>query len=582
MRLEPSDALLLLQKPANTALLQKGRDLEKRHRLHILGEDKLLKEFLTKHTTVESQETYESRLRVTPPATKPIYAQIRNVLSKVFSAYGTNFGFTFSTPELKADFLDYLDEKDRYGQTLIEHLEDLYSKKSVFGFQGLFLVDMPSELPRGLNVPPEPYVAYVASASLHDMLIQGNKVEYCILISGEGEEKRYLVVADNAYLTYKRSNDKQGFELVAILDNTLGYVPACPVTSFTEDSETSTTRTSILAPSIELADVFLRDFSEHELNKLFHAFAQKWSYGVPCDNEEEYEGSMIACDGGWLSWYVGDVNHRAKCKKCNGMGKYVPVGPDKTFLITVPESGKDAFDVRPPAGYIVPDIESIQYLYTCVQNGEDAIEKASIGVEGYLAKTTKIETATEKELDMEPIKATLNRFKKDLEFVVKFCLDTIAKLRYEKAFQASSIHYGNKYFLKSIAEAEADYKTAKEAGVPAPILFDYLEEIILIRHRDDPVALEENLIKLCLTPFPTMTELEFGMAAYISQDDKTLRAYLNDYLERFEQENGELSLFGSLLPKEQRIAKIKAIITGYNAEKLKTIVPPEPKAPIPA
>jgi hypothetical protein len=52
----------------------------------------------------------------------------------------------------------------------------------------------------------------------------------------------------------------------------------------------------------------------------------------------------------------------------------------------------------------------------------------------------------------------------------------------------------------------------------------------------------------------------------VSAEQKRMKAYLNNYITRFEQENGSLAVFGRLLPMNERLSRIQEIINQYNLE----------------
>ena len=585
MLLTDAQALAYCAKPAAAADLAVGQALERRHRLHLDGTPALLTAFLetSRPDMLASPDVFGTLLKVMKPATKPIYAGLTNILSKVFTAAGASFYYDFTDPALADDFADYLANTTRTGQDFYGQFRTVWGKASLTGFQGVLLVDIDGAgdvdddlggmggitgIPAGM---PAPTFCYVPSTTIRDIAITGNRVEYLILLDAD----------DPAGLSYYVWDDRSCRHIVSTggelrIDPTggtvhgLGYVPACPVTTRQSNPTHPVRRTSALAESLEIADVYLRDFNEHELGKTYHAFPKMWSYGVRCDYQAPltdasgFEG-MQSCNAGRLQNSSGTAGGWAgtyACPRCKGQGKYIPVGPDKTYIIEAPtDSGTPS--LIPPAGYVVPDLTSLAYLGGELVKNSAAIERAVIGKEGITTMHTKVESGAAKEIDMAPIYDALNDYGDDAVTAMKFVVDTFGRLRYADAYRASSLALGKRYHLKSTDQLETEYASAKAAGLDSALLYGYLEDIAYTKYASDPMELERALLKLELTPVPHLTDQEAQALGYIGEDDLLLKVYLNDFVGRFERNTGSILEFGSLLSHGAKIDKILTIFNTY-------------------
>lgn len=587
MLLLPAQVVALCAAPAHASAIAAGKKLERRHRLHIEGQPDLLSEFLNGYRDIMSPESLTNIQKVAVPATKTKFGSYRDVLGKVFTARGSTTYFEFSDPQLQDDFEAYLDRIE-----FLRRLRKRYQRASLTGFQGVFLVDLPAE-PNPVDQLPEPEVKFIPSALVHDALIVEDTYEYVVIKqtgkNAKGEAFTYYVCFDDEFAHVVKPGD--GGQLFhSDADTTqhgLGYVPAFPPTLFVASDASDVTRTSIFDKALPVADVFLRDHAEHELSKKYHAFPKLWSYALACDfktsvkvePEAGCEGAAyyvpVSCAGtGYLNYPSGEVR---KCSNCHGLGKVVPVGPDKTYYLQ-PPSSKEQPVITPPAGYIVPDVATLTKQREELADQERQLERAALGKEGVLAITTKVETAQGKEIDLQPVYDRCREYAESWQHVLQRCYDTVARLRYDGAFVKSSVVIGDKYQLKSTAQLEKDYESAKASGLDDSALFGYLEEIIYSRYSTDPLELEYNLLKLHLTPMAARStqELVEMMASFgaAPAPEQLQQAYLrklnlNDYVARFERENGPLVQFGVRRPFAERIATIQATFTTYDNESVK-------------
>ncbi|RZL07754.1 MAG: hypothetical protein EOO62_16570, partial [Hymenobacter sp.] len=365
MLLQPQQVVDLCTSPANAAAIAAGRKLESMHRLHIEGPPDLLAGFLDTYTTTAATPKEQQQMReIAVAATVPKFGAYTELLTKVFTARGANQYFEFSTPQAQQDFEDYLT-----AQQVQPTLQSKFAQASFLGFQGAFLVDLPSE-PNAPDELPAPYWQYIPSSQIHDAKLTGNTFDYLILKQSEqvnDQPRDYYVCFDDQFAHVVTAGDGGALSHsnLRTVQHGLGYVPAWPPSLFTAASSNDVTRTSLLHKALQPAKVYLRDYNTHELSKTFHGFQKFWSFGVPCNAQRsvamqdvcigDARYTTLSCAGsGYFNYPDGHVE---KCGNCNGEGKVIPVGPDKTYILQVPDSAT-SIDLRPPAGYIKPDGET--------------------------------------------------------------------------------------------------------------------------------------------------------------------------------------------------------------------------------
>lgn len=581
MLLSPAKVVELCAAPANATAIARGKKLERRHRLHIEGPPELLEEFITDHGQAATPEERKTLMQVGEAATVPKFGAYTEMLGKVFTARGGSQYFEFTDPKLQQDFEEYLAAKQ-----VQQRLQRKFQKVSFTGFQGVFLVDLPTE-PNGPDELPEPDFKYISSALVHDALIVDDTYEYVIFKQtgkdAQGQEFTYYVGFDDqfAHFVMPSAGGKLVHSAERTVEHGLGYVPAFPPSLFTPGTDTDVTRTSILHKTLPVAKTYLLDHLMHQLDKSYHGFRKFYSYGVPCTHRTQVEHKptcggeaywvTVSCDGSGDLLYPDGTSR--KCSNCNGQGKVIPVGPDKTYILDVPMS-KDSPDLRKPAGFIEPDTETSVEQRAELVVQERQMEQAALGKEGVLNRDKRVETATGKNIDLQPVFDRCTTYGRSWKHVLQGVVDTMARLRYQGGFRQSAINVGKKYQIETLDELKDRYEKGKKAGLPDSVLFGLLEDIVYTEYADDPMELEYNRIKLYLEPVPTRSTSEVQLWLKDSPEDAQLQELfrrkrsLNDYVARFERENGPLVQFGVRRPFAERIATIQTTFTAYDAEAL--------------
>lgn len=579
MLLRPTQVVAFCVAPANAAAIAEGKKLERRHRLHIEGPADLLAEFIAEHGQAATPEERTTLLQVGEPATVAKFGAYTEMLSKVFSARGGSQYFEFSDPKLQQDFEQFLTENQ-----VQQRLQSKFQKVSFTGFQGVFLVDLPTE-PNAPDKLPEPEFKYLSSALVHDALIIGDKYEYVIFkqTAKDANEKEYTyyVCFDDlfAHFVVPGADSKLSYAYDRVIEHGLGYVPAFPPSLFTSASASDVTRTSILHRALPTAKTYLLDHLMHQLDKSYHGFRKFWSYGVKCENRAQVQHSdgcggpayyvVVSCDGTGKLLYPDGSSHT--CSACKGEGRIIPVGPTKTFILDIPDH-KDQPDLRAPAGYIEPDINTSKEQREELVAQARQLEQAALGKEGVLNRDSRVETATGKTIDLQPVFDRCTTYGKSWKHVLQGVIDTMARYRYGSDFRQSAINVGHKYQIETLDELKDRYKKGKEAGLPDSVLFGILEDIVYTEYADDPMELEYNRIKLYLEPVPTRSTSEVHEWLLKEPGNKDLQTLfrrkrsLNDYVARFERENGPLVQFGIRQEFAKRIDTINSTFTLYDNE----------------
>ena len=167
-----------------------------------------------------------------------------------------------------------------------------------------------------------------------------------------------------------------------------------------------------------------------------------------------------------------------------------------------------------------------------------SIEKGSLGTEGLLTKTQFASTATEKELDLQPLMDTLSAFSDNAQMVEKFIVDMFGLILVSQDYEGAYIHYGRKYYLRSEQYVMKEFEQAKIGGAPSTYLRELLDELIHVRFENNPKAMVRAITLLDLEPYPERNVTDDLVQLSQWCDEITMRVKVNftDLVERFEAE----------------------------------------------
>lgn len=556
MILQKEEILAYIQKPENDALIRRARDILASHRLHVKGIG--LDEFLSKIEGYENKEQHELRRKLAKRATVPIFGKEMQEFSKVFTAQGFSRYFKFqssSQDRLEADLKEYLATDVGEGKSMVKWMKEVWEDKVNYDSTGLFMVELPTE---SNGTIAEPYLTFRSILEIHDIALTGNKVEYVIFCKNkwDKEAQKYYKefrVVDDAFDYILRDKDGEvKFVEELTIPNPWKYVPAKPLSNQNDDQ--SKAKTSYIWKAVDIGDEYLLDASIHTITKKLHGFPIKWMMQRGCT---KCKGKGRYATGSFKEDNVTPVY--ATCGDCSGTGVVMKSDVSDVILVPQPDTKDDA-QITDPAGYVQPDIDSLENQVVELDRLEKIIHMgiwSSGDKETSQVKTDNTATATL--MNVQNIWAKLLVFSENAEDVERFITNAIAQVRYGTAFIGSIINYGKKYFIRTADEVELLYQTAKKAGMPTHILDAYVEEMIYLKFGNDPVELQRQLMLNRLEPFIHLSpkevqDLNVPMADYL------MKCYFTDYIERYEEEEKPIEMS----THEEILETIKV----YNIEKL--------------
>ncbi|MHC4546707.1 MAG: hypothetical protein ACYTDW_20590, partial [Planctomycetota bacterium] len=226
------------------------------------------------------------------------------------------------------------------------------------------------------------------------------------------------------------------------------------------------------------------------------------------------------------------------CPKCQGKQF---VGPGSMISVPAPLDSGDAKNM--------PGLEITEGDHLSIKGMSEKVERLKkefmINTVGYGGEPKNETAKNEKQIEsnFESRLNVLIDVKTNFETIQKFVLDTMARLRYGPSYIACSLSYGTKFYLQTESEIQANYNSAKTNGMPVSELQAQRESLFTKKYSNNPDALKRMLILEEIEPYPDYSVAELSSMPFVNQDKLFLKISLNDYVQRFEREYGDIVVF---------------------------------------
>lgn len=561
---------------------------QRHHRLHVLGEG--YKEWWLGNEAkgFESKETHARKKQICNPTTPRIFEQLQKQFTKIFRAKGDVFEYHFidSSKDKVKDFKERL-KTVSHGLSIDELMMVIWNKAMWEEFNGFFGIELEKE--ENLKTPnvPEVDICFYPLKDIYDVDIRGKEIKYIVICTnvvkeGKPTEAYRFIDSEQDIIYIKVDGNFQvntligagGVDVPDSYVNPFGAVPFAQISNYRANVYSDFKKNSPISKVIPDADTYLSVSDDHQVSVKRHQHPLFFCYPVTCPT----------CSGQKTMRVADPVNDNqfqdVDCNYCKASGQVSYLKGDILQGISLPISEKQEQDGIPaaqsPAGYVVNDHESIREQRIELADAERFIEKGVLGVEGILTTNKSVQqTATETELDLQPLIDTLNSYSANAESVRQRLTDLIGKYLYPTEYIDSYIHYGRKYFLKSEERVIQEYSDAKAGGANESFLKELLEELYYVRFENNPSALRRSLMLLDIEPMPTRNSMEELILVKEFCDVLTLKIKVNfnDLVERFEREIMPITMFKPELEYNKRISEILKQLSVYATE----INPPKPE-----
>lgn len=489
-------------------------------------------------------------------------------LFRVYDGRDPKFNYQFRNTEQRDDWEWYRQEKLREPEVWRsvgwEHLKT--------EINSVLIVDLPREQEGDL---PEPYFYWLKIKDVITFEAHPMTGEMRWIIFYQGRDK-ICVIDDESYRIFAFKDNTVGEEPEVENPHGLGYCPARFFWDKPISLDEPDIKQSPITKQLESLDWFLFFHISKRHLDTYAGYPIYSGYAMDCDYHNDETGDY--CDGGFLKdkhdhWRY-DANGLVRCPLCSskrisGAGSFVEV--------PVPVDGQP--DLHDPVKITTVDRHSLKYNVDEEERLKEDIIDGTVGVDSPVLTSQAV---NEKQVSASYDSKTtvLKGIKESLERAITFVDSTICRLRYADNFLSANISLGTDFYLLSPSDLRNLYTTAKNSGASESELDSLQKQIIETEYRDNPLELQRMLILNELEPYrhigrqDALTLYEKGIMPEL---DLRIKMNFPDYIRRFERENTNVIEFGSAIPFNQKIDRIREALEKYASEDKARITSPQPQ-----
>ncbi|GAB3948373.1 hypothetical protein GCM10028805_22600 [Spirosoma harenae] len=563
-------AIARIKKPLQQAELRRAADDNDQQRFHALtGTSKTdagayaekFEKWVGAVLNNEDKFARFKQLHRFPLASAQIIDRASDEYLKAFDAEDKFISAEFSTETIEVDSAEYLDEiafDDFLNKTLFN--------QCLQASGAIWVVDLDSTPNESGYARPE--VILREFGQIQDIgLSKRGIIQYVIFAldpikdeSGRVIEKRWAVIDDESYRVFKQKGDSDEPEFVFA---NLHDLERCPAGFIWHDRLIQDKPLRIQSPLhalfTELDDYVAGNvFSKHA--DLYAAYPILRSYKTRCRYETP---NGETCDNGkiLIRWTEGKGDQeqiKESIEDCPMCAKRKPIGPG-SHIETPPPTDNLSPDLTNPVGFINAERKLLDYITEKQAAIEAKIILALTGDDGTIDQSNNPVNEDQVQARFEKRKAILSYWAEHLERTHQEILSVLFALRYGTQFIKVSVNYGTEFHLLSPGQAIADYKAARDAGLPMYQLAARRLRIDKVMAGSSETEQMRIYIMSQLEPYP---DLPINLVPQGS-DAYELKADFGNYIARFERENHGLTVFGKALSMAKRIESIKTILYQY-------------------
>lgn len=516
-------------------------------------------DFVEKSTNMPSDKmnTFKYLMRF-PIKTVKESAKIFDALAKVFDGQNPVVKYDFSSNSMYEDWILYLTEKQIQNKWRTDGIQAMRTN-----FNSFIVVDLPQAQ---TTQRPEPYFYFLDIAHAIDFSSKKHDIDWLIY---RYDKQTIVVIDDTSYRVFFYENEVSKLRLLSESPHDLGF---CPVRFFWSEylnDKNPDIRLSPIGNHLGDFDWLLYFMTAKQHLDTYAGYPIYSGFEIDCDFREESQDDYIECRNGFLvrsdGGYLLDGRQLRTCPACSSRRLR---GPGAFLEVPRPGPDNDNADMRNPVQITAVDEKSLKY------NVEETVRlKKEIhqDVTGYFQEQTNEQAKNVPQIMSyyESRTAKLRDLKKNFELAMEFAEYTMAKLRYGNAFKSVYHDLGTDFYLYESQYLLDLYTTAKASKADDSVLDSLSDQYYASKYRNSPDQLKrENIIKN-IDPCRHIDRdkaVELWEKGALDAKDVVLKLNFSTFVLKFERENAPLISFGEFLPFNERINKIKEILSSYGKE----------------
>jgi len=557
MVLNPNEIPELIRSPKSKKAL--GEALYQEERLKFHGEPRITNDALYNGNTAQTDfmarvnELLTARkykrfeqLSTNPVKTNEFFEGTFSEFHKVFQANNSFIKCEFNDDETEEGFRPI-------EQDIAEWFRVQGFRNSQTRINGAIVVDVPAE-------GGDPYFYFLDVKRIVDVKnTEDGNAEYLIFLI---DKDLYAVLDDEFYRVVKVTGDTS--EILREQPHGLGWTPARLFWTDDLNHNNHVVKKSPFSSSLSRLDDLLFKMISREYATLYASYPILTAYKPKCDYSDDFGNE---CHNGKVTlhqWHEGSkmAGETIDCPSCSGKDM---IGPGSIYWIDSPADKEDPDNID-SVKVIPADVKSLEYISTDIKHLEDQIFFDVVG-NGREPKNDQAKNEKQIVSSFESRQNALMRYKRNMELIHEFVLKTCATLKYGDAFVGCVVDYGDQFFLATESELKEQYKLTKEIGMPDFELLNIIEQTIGTKYKNSPDQRNKANILMELDPFPTRSTLEVSEEDGLDPMDVIIKKNFIQFLNRFERENGSIVRFGSEIPFETKINRVRESLERYALEK---------------
>lgn len=546
------------------------------------------------------QKVFEHLMK-DPLSTINVTESIFSEVKKVFEGQDRFIGYQFTNPNLRDDFelyLKTLQDQQFWKTKALSAIKNAYNS--------FIIVDLPIVDPddvstqadaenRGIKLIPKPTPYYYILPIKHVLQVEINPMrqapEFIFFLDCDDPNTAYLF-DDAFYRTFTRISGGKNFggqwKMIGEVAHNLNYTPAKQIWSEPLSHNAKIRKRGLITNALGDLDRLLFKIVSEFHAELYSEYPIIATYQQKCDYQDP-EGNV--CEGGKVRRLIKSDGFASAqnmetfiiCPKCMGAVKSMGAGS----VVEAPAmASKDDPDLIDAVKFISVDPAVLDRINKKVADLKNDVTYSIIGI---------VDEVSDQAINKDQVLAQyesrqkiLLDVKAKMEDIHKWVHETIAILRYDKAFISATVNYGTQFFLQNSAQLQDGYKDAKANGMPSYELSTMRSQIYETKYRSNPEMLQRVRILSNLEPYQdySIAEIKDIMQVGDIFDERLLFMKLNfdTYILKFEREFTDVNSFMQYSDFKTKIDVMRETLLSYVDEDMaekQAKEAPETAAPAP-
>lgn len=426
------------------------------------------------------------------------------------------------------------------------------------------------------NATGDPYCVLIDSSRIIDAKEDKNCViQYVAFLHSVKQDENGKMVtrfavydSENYHIFIKDDNGALIYDEEMSGTHEIGY---CPASFFIQETNNSKNifkrRTAFGATISKLEDWSIFDIFRNYVDH-YAPFPVTESVVSKCANPKCEDGVVKVEETLLEGENKGQqITKLTKCKICDGKGKgKAYVGPG-THIGIKWQPNRQLEDGSGKFRMIFPETDKLKYTPQKLDELELEIRYKTVGVNNMLTKEAINEIQAKGSfMSMETV---LLRNKVFLDKIYTFIVRTAAKMFYNQIDVKVEANYGTEWYLVSEEDLQKRFENAKNIGLPINEITSIYKQLIETKYSNNKSKRDREIMLVDLQeyPFYSMEEcVTMFENNIIDSFEISMKTNFFNFVQRFERENGQITLFGLAIDYARRIETIKLEFERYNQE----------------